>query len=271
MLIQCGRLKQHLKARRDAEKRLGEYTVASAALENLAALGDLADAQVNQLRKALRTEAAAWRTRIYLRAFPDTAQKLVDTGMGRKGELDLVVETGGVSAPAQHVTNASALRASLVAFYLAFWEYVLRERGGLTLLVLDDPQELLDDENRERLAAAIAPILSAGAQLILTSYDPRFCTRVARLPVSGGLEHLEVHPATRQQPVVRTTPPLPVIEERKARFEADRNAEEPARDFADGCRVFLEAKLGDRFDDPAHSAWALANPDPTLATFVHRL
>jgi hypothetical protein len=254
-----------------AEKRLGEYSNASAALGNLLTLGDLADEQVNHLRRALRTEAASWRSRIYLGAFPDTAHELVDTGMGRKGELDLVVETGGVSAPAQHVTNASALRASLVGFYLAFWEYVLKERGGLATLILDDPQELLDDENRERLASALVPVMTAGAQLIVTSYDPRFCARVARLRVAGGIEHLEVHPATRQQPFVRTTPPLPVVEQRKARFDADKNAEEPARDFADGCRVFLEAKLGDMFDDPAYSAWASAHPDPTLATFVHRL
>ena len=270
-MVQCGRLKQHLAARRAAETRLGEYTVASAALGNLAGLGQLADEQVDQLRKTLRKEAAAWRSRIYLGAFPDTAHELVDTGMGRKGELDLVVETGGVSAPAQHVTNASALRASLVAFFLAFWEYVLKERGGLTTLVLDDPQELLDDENRERLASALVPVMTAGAQLIVTSYDPRFCARVARLRVAGGIEHLEVHPATRQQPFVRTTPPLPVVEQRKARFDADKNAEEPARDFADGCRVFFEAKLGDMFDDPAHAAWAIANPDPTLATFIQRL
>ncbi len=270
-LVQCDRLKQHLKARRAAETRLGEYAVASAALENLAGLGRLADEQVDQLRKTLRKDAAEWRSRIYLGAFPDTAHELIDTGMGRKGELDLVVQAGGVSAPAQHVTNASALRASLVAFFLAFWEYVLKERGGLTTLVLDDPQELLDDENRERLAAALAPLLAARAQLIVTSYDPRFCAHVSRLPIPGGVEHLEVHPATRQQPVVRTTPPLPVIEERKTRFDADRNAEEPAREFADGCRVFFEAKLGNMFDDPAHAAWAIANPDPTLATFIQRL
>jgi hypothetical protein len=138
-------------------------------------------------------------------------------------------------------------------------------------LVLDDPHELLDDENRERLAAALAPLVAAGAQLIVTSYDPRFCTRVSRLAIPGGIEHFEVHPATLQQPVVRTTLPLPVIEQRKARFEADRNAEEPARDFADGCRVFFEAKLGDMFDDPAHAAWAIANPSPTLAIFIQRL
>lgn len=270
-LVQCGRLKVHLKARRAAEQRLIEYATASTALANLAGLGQLADDQVNQLRKTLRKDAAVWRSRIYLGAFPDTAHELVDTAMGRKGELDLVVQTGGVSAPAQHVTNASALRASLVAFFLAFWGYVLKERGGMTTLVLDDPQELLDDENRERLAAALDPLVALGAQLIVTSYDSRFCARVSRLPIAGGIRHLEVHPATRQQPVIRTTPSLPEIQLRKKRFDDDRNAEEPARDFADGCRVFFEDRLGDMFDDPAHAAWAKVNSDPTLATFIQRL
>jgi len=270
-LVQCSRLKEHLTARRAAEKRLGEYATASAALANLVGLGRLADEQVDQLRRTLRKDAADWRSRIYLGAFPDTAHELIDTGMGRKGELDLVVQADGVSAPAQHVTNASALRASLVSFFLAFWEYVLKERGGLTTLVFDDPQELLDDENRERLAEALAPLVAAGAQVILTSYDPRFCGCVSRLQIASGIKHFEVHPATRQQPVVRTTPSLPEIQERKNRFDADRNAEEPARSFADGCRIFFEAKLGDMFDDPAHAFWAIANPNPTLATFIQRL
>ena len=270
-LVQCGRLKERLKERRLAEQRLGQYATASKALANLADLGTLADEQVDQLRKTLRKEAADWRSRIYLGAFPDTAHELIDTGMGRKGELNLVVQAGGVSAPAQHVTNASALRASLVAFFLAFWQYVLKERGGLTTLVLDDPQELLDDENRERLAAALVPLVAAGAQLIVTSYDPRFCACVSRLRIPDGVRHLEVHPATRQQPVIRTTPSLPEIQHLKDRFDADQNSEEAARSFADGCRVFLEAKLGDICDDPARAAWAIANPNPTLATFIERL
>ncbi len=270
-ITQCGRLTQQLKGRRSAEKRLLEYTTSSSALAKLADLGKLADEQVDQLRKVLRDDAARWRSKIYLGAFPDTAHELIDAGLGRKGELDLVVRTGGVSAPAQHVTNASALRASLVAFFLAFWEHVLRERGGLVTLLFDDPQELLDDENRERLATALAPLVSTGAQLVVTSYDPRFCARVARLDIPGGVSHFEVHPATRLQPLVRTTSPLPVIVAQKRKFEADKNAEEPARAFADGCRIFLEAKLGDMFDDPAHAAWAIANPDPTLSTFVQRL
>ena len=270
-LVQCERLKQQIKKRRAAEKRIREYGTASAALENLSVLAQLADEQVDQLRNTLRVEAAEWRSRIYLGAYPDTAHELVDTGTGRKGELDLVVQSGGVSAPAQHVTNSSALRASLVAFFFAFWVYVLRERGGITALLLDDLQELLDDENRERLASSLGGLVSSGAQPIVTSYDPRFCSRVSRLSLEGGVEHLEVHPATRQQPVIRTTPPRPAIERRRSRFEADPNDEECAREFADICRVYFEAKLGDMFDEPAHLTWAIENPDPTLATFIQRL
>lgn len=270
-VTQCARLSRHLATRRGAEARLANYSAAGIALGQLADLGTLADQQVNQLRKVLRAEAAAWRDRIYLGAFRDTAHQLVDTGMGRKGELDLVVEAGGVAAPAQHVTNASALRASLVAFFLAFWEHVLKQRGGLITLLLDDPQELLDDENRERLAAALGILANRGAQVIVTSYDPRFSGRVAKIQVPGGIEHLAVHPATRLQPSVRTIAPHSVLLERKKRFDADPNEEEPARDFADGCRVFLEAQLGDMFDDPAHSSWAKTTPNPTLADFVQRM
>ncbi|MEI9933202.1 MAG: hypothetical protein WDM89_22390 [Rhizomicrobium sp.] len=147
-LVHCGRMKSSLAEHRAAEKRIGEYKIASAALTNLLTLGDLADQQVEALRSILSKEAAAWRGKIYLGAFPDTAHELVDTGLGRRGELDLVVRSGGISAPAQHVVNASALRASLVGFFLAFWQYVLNERGGLMTLLLDDPQELLDTENR---------------------------------------------------------------------------------------------------------------------------
>lgn len=270
ILVQCGRLKQHIQARRSAEKRLDEYATASTSLTDLVHLGRLADEQVDKLRKTLRNESATWRSRIYLGAFPDTAHELIDAGLGRKGELDLFVQAGGVAAPAQHVTNASALRASLVGFFLAFWEFVLNERGGLTTLIFDDPQELLDDENRERLSGALG-LIAKNAQLIVTSHDPRFCKCTARLMVPGGVGHHEVHPATRLQPVVRTTLPIPEIQKRRTLFDADRNAEEPARQFTDGCRVFIEAKLGDLFDDPAHSAWVIANPHPTLFTFVQRL
>lgn len=270
-LVLCNRLKDEMKLRRAAQKRLGEYQAASTALASLLQLGNLADRQVDELRNILRSEAQNWRARIYMSTFPSLAHELVDTPMGRKGQVGLVVKTGGVSAPAQHVANASALRASLVGFFFAFWEHVLKKHGGLRTLVLDDPQELLDDENRERLAASFEYLIEAGAQLVVTSYDRRFSGAVARVPCGAPVEHLAVHPATVNQPVIRTTPHQTEIQARKALYDEDRDAEEPARSFADGCRVFLEAVLGDVFDDPAHSVWAKEKSHPTLADFVSRL
>lgn len=69
-ILFCGRLKQHLSARRSAEKRLGEYSTASAALGNLLTLGDLADEQVNHLRQTLRTEAALGALEFISALFP---------------------------------------------------------------------------------------------------------------------------------------------------------------------------------------------------------
>jgi hypothetical protein len=270
-LLLCSRLKEEMKVRRAAQKRLAEYQASSIALGSLLQLGDLADRQVDELRNTLRSEAQKWRSRIYMSTFPSLAHELVDTPLGRKGQVGLVVKAGGVSAPAQHVANASALRASLVGFFFAFWEHVLRNRGGLRTLVLDDPQELLDDENRERLAASFEHLIDAGAQLVVTSYDRRFAGAIARIAGGTTVEHLAVHPATVNQPVIRTTPHQTEILLRKALYDRDPNAEEPARSYADGCRVFLEAVLGDIFDDPAHSAWAKAKPHPTLADFVSRL
>jgi len=260
-----------MQTRRATEKRLKDYATASAALVNLERVGELADEQVNELRSRLRHDAAAWRERIYLGAYPGTALRFVDATMGRKGELDLLVEAGGVAAPAQHVSNASALRATLVAFYLAFWEFVYRERGGLSLLVFDDPQELLDDENRERLSAALKILVARGAQVVVTSYDPRFCSHVSRLDLPRGLARYVVHPATRQQPTIRVSQPLPDVLSYKAAFDADENDEVSAMRFTEACRVFFEARLGDMMDEPGYNAWAIANPDPTLATFVQRL
>jgi hypothetical protein len=270
-LLLCSRLKQELALRRAAQKRLVEYQTASGALGSLLQLGDLADRQVDELRTTLRTEAQKWRARIYVSSFPSLAHELVDTPMGRKGEVGLVVRAGEVSAPAQHIANASALRASLVGFFFAFWEHVLKIRGGLRTLVLDDPQELLDDENREHLAGSLKHLIEVGAQLVVTSYDRRFAGVVARIDGGTGVEHLAVHPATENQPVIRTIPHQTEILVRKALYDEDRNAEEPARSFADGCRVFFEAILGDIFDDPAHFAWAKAYTNPTLADFVARL
>jgi recombinational DNA repair ATPase RecF len=271
VLAKLATLKQQIANRRRAEKRLDEYRIAAYALSELMTLGDLAQRQVSQLQVTLRDKASEWRNRIYESAFPSTVHDLASTSTGPKGELHIAIKQGGLTAPAQHVVNASALRASLTGFYFAFWEHVMTQRGGLNLLLLDDPQDLLDEHNSERLASSLKQLASAGAQPIVTSYNAKFANEVAKLTGTGSVDHYSVAPCSTNQPVVRITHSVRVVCQKRDTFLGAEDNADKARDYANECRIFLENKLGCIFDDPAHSAWAAANPHPSLATYVSRL
>jgi hypothetical protein len=271
-LSACARLKSDLSIRRTAERRLAAYSKASVAIEEVISLGSLAEQQVEQLRLQLQENAATWRRRIYAGAFPSTEHELVETGMTSEGQLELLVGARGVTAPAQHVANASALRASLFGFYLAFWEYVLRDRGGLKLLILDDPQELLDEENRERLAHAFAHLLEAEAQLIITTNDRRFAGHVATvIRKTTTIDHRSIHPVTPTRATLQTALSVVEIQRRQEAYEADIDDASAAREYASEFRLFLEARLGDLFDDAAYPAWSATNPAPDMVDHLNRL
>ena len=271
-LAACDRLQTDLKKRRAAEKRLAAYAKASAALTEIISIGSLAEQQVNQLRDHLHNRAATWRSRIYAGAFPSTAYDLVETGMTSKGHIELMVGARGVAAPAQHVANTSALRASLVGFFFAFWEYVLQQRGGLKLLLLDDPQELLDEENRERLAHAFSDLLESEAQLVITTSDRRFASLVAdQTRTTNAIDHRSIHPVTPTRPLVQTAPAVMDVQRRQKAYEADIDDAVVAREYASECRIFIEMRLGDLFDDAAYPASSASNFSPTLVDHINRL
>ena len=271
VLSKLGTLVQKIGERRTAETRLSEYQTAADALSELMSLGDLAQRQVDQLQSSLRDKAAEWRNLVYESAFPTTVHELESTSAGSKGELNIAVKKDGLAAPAQHVVNASALRASLTGFFLAFWEHVFSQRGGLRLILLDDPQDLLDEHNSEKLAASVKLLMSVGAQPIVTSYNAKFASDVARLNGVGGVDHYSVDPCSTSQPKVRVTHSVRVIAQKRNAFDEDVNNADKARDYANECRIFFENKLGCIFDDKAHSAWVAENPHPTLASYVQRL
>jgi hypothetical protein len=264
-------IRQRLTERRTAEARLRDYGIAADALQELMTLGDLAQRQVEQLQSTLRVKASEWRNRIYECAFPASAHSLADTSLGPKRELNLSVLKDGLTAPAQHVVNASALRASLVGFYLAFWEHVVARRGGLRLILLDDPQDLLDDHNRESLASAIKQLVSDGAQPVVTSYNAAFAGAVARQTGVGLINHYSIEPCTTARPRVAVSLAVSAIAKKRSKFESDENDADKARDYANECRIFFENKLGSIFDDRAHSAWNAEKPHPTLADYVQRV
>jgi len=271
-LTACERLTSDLGKRRKAEARLEAYRTASAALDEVIAVGELAERQVEQLRDLLHGRTTEWRKRIYAGAFPSTEQTLVATNMNSDGQLEILVGGQGVAAPAQHISNASALRASLVGFFFAFWEYVLENRGGLRLLILDDPHELLDEENRERMSNAFAYLVSAGGQLFVTTYDRRFAHDLAtNTRKTGVIDHRAIHPVTPIRPTLETSLSITELQRRQEAYETDRDNADSARDYASECRIYIEARLGDLFDDAAYPAWSSLATAPTLGDHLARL
>lgn len=269
----CQRMKVDIDKRRAKERRLAAYVVTSSALNECMKVGGLAQEQVEQLQQKLHKSAVTWRNRIYLSAFPTTCLELVATKMSGDGELQLMVGGAGLAAPAQHVSNASALRASLVGFYLAYWEHLLKERGGLRLLLLDDPQELLDGDNREKLADSIKDLNKANAQLVMTTHDSRFAASVAKRAqaVKIPLNHQYVHPATKARGTLYTSPSISKVQAAHDLYTSDIDAEVPAQEYASECRVFIEGRIGDLFDDAAFPTASTLNFAPTLSDHLGRL
>lgn len=129
------------------QARMDACCRAVSALDLLVPLAELAQSQVEALRAKLHNRSEHWRRAIYRNA-TGFAPDLTGTGMDARGVLELKVGREGVTAPAQHVSNASALRGALLGFFLAFREHVLTTRGGLSLLVLDDPQNARQRQSR---------------------------------------------------------------------------------------------------------------------------
>ncbi|MCH2239544.1 MAG: ATP-binding protein [Blastomonas sp.] len=244
---------------------------ATTALDSLVPLGGLAQKQVDTLRRKLHNRSEHWRRAIYRNA-TTFAPDLTGTDMNARGVLDLKVGRDGVTAPAQHVSNASALRGALFGFFLAFGEHVLATRGGLVLLVLDDPQELLDHDNRQRLAHGLAAVAAAGAQLFVTTHDRRFArSLVAENRADDRVQHLSVHAVNFVHPTLSLSPTIEEVDRRRQAFVANPDSAIDAQNYAADLRVFIEARLGDLFDDLAEPAHATSTQALTLFPLLDRL
>jgi hypothetical protein len=195
-----------------------------------------------------------------------------ETAMDMKGVLDIRVGFEKASAPAQHISNASALRASLMGFFLAFWEHVLAERGGIALLILDDPQELLDHDNKEKLARLLPELVQQGGQLLVATYDRPFARAVAAAGREhAAIEHRSVHPVNPSRNRLETAQAVEELDRKRNTYEQDKDNSSQAQDYANEVRSFLEARLADLFDDPTYPAYAAASKAPTLVDHLGHL
>jgi hypothetical protein len=268
----CRRMSTQLKTRRAKEERLKLYSRTVTALESVIELGSLAEKQVDRLRKLLHTRASYWRDRCYHNSYPMAGHAMRDSAMDVKGVLDIRVGFEKASAPAQHISNVSALRASLMGFFLAFWEHVLAERGGIALLIFDDPQELLDHDNKEKLARLLPELVRQGGQLLVATYDRHF----ARAAVAAGrehaaIEHRSVHPVNPYRDTLKTASAVEGLDRKRDAYEQDKDNASLAQDYANEVRDFLEARLTDLFDDPAYPAYAAVSKAPSLAHHLNHL
>ena len=267
-LSKVGDLKTQVNHRRVEEKKLVRYAKTVEALASIIGLGDLAAQQITDLQNGLKQSTERWRDAVYKNYYSKNGHSLADTKVAPEGQVSISVGSNGAIAPAQHVSNASALRASLLGFYIAFWDYILSSRGGLRLMLLDDPQELLDEQNEERLADALIDLTKIKAQILLTTHDQRFATMSWRIGnFSALIEHRSVHPVNLDRQTLQIPLALIDIEKKRNEFLSDVDDANKARDYLSECRIFIEARLSDFFDDPAYST---INHHPTLMDYVNQ-
>ena len=244
---------------------------AADALNEIVPVGTLAQAQVEGLRCELHERAEYWRDQIYQNA-TTFAPRPQHSGMSAQGVIDIHVGRGAIRAPAQHVSNASALRAGLMGFYIAFREHVITTSGGLTTLILDDPQDLLDYDNRQRLARAIAKLAVDGAQILATTHDRMFArTLVGEARPADLIAHRSVHPVNVSRRTLETSLAIEELDRKRLAFINNIDSAPHAQDYANEARIFIEARLGDLFDDPAYPAHSAPTRPPTLIPLFDRL
>ncbi len=262
-------LSAKLKTRQAAAERIGKYAEAARAIEPLLDLGSLVDAQVGSLMTKLSSETTAWRRKFYVSPFAGAPQ-VKRPDVGSDGTLALEAEAEGTLVSARHVSNTSDLKATLLAFLLAFWEYLLRKRGGLSLLLLDDVQELFDGTNRRRIANSVPEIADRGARVVITTNDQDFGQRIAsaarRIQPAISTDRRRIHPPNAQRLCIELSPFVAEIDRRRHQFEdpANENKHQPARDYIKQLRIYLEHRLLDFFDVRVPRL----PRDPTLADLI---
>ncbi len=242
-----------LSERRKKEKRIELYKRAAVAMEDLLGLSDLVERQVTFLMKKLLSATLEWKNGFYVPAF-EGAPKVYNTDVGTDGSVAMDAASGGTKASAHHISNASDLRATLLAFVLAFWQHLLETRGGLSLLLLDDLQELFDRENRRRVANSIPSMVERGGRVIVTTNDPAFGKRAADASAGSlgpeSVDRRRIHPLKPVRPHIELGQFVEAIEEKRRTFELpeNKNEHQPARDYIKDLRIYLENRLLDFFD-----------------------
>ena len=249
------------------EERLKEYAEAAEAINPLLGIEQLVDAQVTALMQQLETDAHEWKKVLYNPAYVG-APSISAIDAGADDVLHLDAGQDGVSAPAMDISNASDLRATLLALLFAYWEHLWKTKGGLSLILLDDIQELFDDNNLERLTSALPKLAEKGARLLVTTNSRAFRKRLEKSATrtlgNEKVEVFQIHTLNTNRGHIELTHLKEAVENKQKIFEANENDDDKAWEYMNEARIFLEEELIDLLD-PTPSELSAS---PTLSELI---
>lgn len=244
----------------DARGRLNKLARAAEAVEPFIRFPSLVHDQVAGLIGDLDSQARVWAQRMYKAQFLQAPAYAGIDPAGADG-LGLLAAQGKHLVAAHHVMNASALRAYMWAFVLALWQQIWTRSGGISIVLMDDPQDLFDPANVANLAQTVPYLLVEGINPVITSNDfgfiPSVEAFVAAHTGAGRTHRSETWEFSAISTSKCTASLAPVADEARARCdnwqETDQNDVALARAFVYPVRVRIETKL-----------WDLLAADPTL-------
>lgn len=232
--------------------RIAKLARAAKAVEPFLRFPALVHDQVAGLIAALDTQASAWAQHMYRAQFLQ-APAYAGLDPARTDGLGLLASQGKHLVQAHHVMNASALRAYLSAFVVALWQQVWDRAGGLTTLLMDDPQDLFDPSNVANLAATVPRLIAAQMNPLIVSNDFGFIPAIEGFVTAhqaGGASYrFETWEFSAVSTSKCTASLAPVADEARTRCEqwqkTDVNDVALARAFVYPVRVRIETKLWD--------------------------
>lgn len=264
-LLKLKEMRKKLAGRRRLERRLKYYAKAAKAIDQVAKMRKLIELHVQTLLNDLSDEIIIWKDRFYSPAYIGVP-KIADTDIGANGSLNIDAEVGGTKTSSRHICNSSDIRATLLAVLVSFWKHLIKKRGGLSLLVFDDLQELFDKANREKIASSMQSIIDSGAHLLLTTNDPMFGRQIIYSCHVDSIDRRRIHPIKTCRPHIVLGEFREAIKEKRDEFEKpeNENVHQPARDYINHLRIYLENMLQDFFDEICPSL----PPKPSLSDLI---
>jgi hypothetical protein len=201
--------------------------------------------QIEGLVEALNDRTRHWLGLLFQRSTENSPE--AHTFRQEASAIVALARYGGVVGPAHEVTNSSALRAYLFAFVLALRERVLATDGGLSLLLMDDPQHLFDERNQARVADTVGRLAGEGSRILLTTHDVRFaaCAVGAARQHGAAVDDLRIVPRSRGQSSVRFAATRAELGVARDEWKRAKDDDSLIMRFVECVRVHIEAELLD--------------------------